>query len=55
MAIKLVRQEIYDNTGLVNVVFIEQEVLNTDQLISEKENELIRIYEEIQNLKNNQN
>jgi hypothetical protein len=55
MAIKLFRQEIYDDTGLIDVIITEQEVPDTDELISEKENELLRIYEEIQNLKNNQN
>jgi hypothetical protein len=55
MATELVRQEIYDDNGLVRVEFIEQEIPNVDELISEKEKELIRIYEEIQNLKNNIN
>jgi hypothetical protein len=52
MAIKLVRQEIYDDNGLVDVVLIEQEVPDIEELISEKEQELIKIYEEIQKLKN---
>jgi hypothetical protein len=52
MAIKLFRQEIYDNTGLIDVIITEQEVPDNEQLISEKEQELIKIYEEIQKLKN---
>lgn len=52
MAIELIRTEIYDQTGLKQVVFIEQEVPDVEDLISEKEAELMRIYEEIQKLKN---
>ena len=47
-----VRNEIYDENGLVKVEFIEVEEQPKDQLIAEKEAELIRIYEEIQLLKN---
>ena len=47
-----VRHEIYDENGLVKVEFIEVEEQPKDQLIAEKEAELIRIYEEIQLLKN---
>lgn len=51
MATQLIRQEIYDDTGLIDVIMIEQEVTNTEELIAEKEQELIRIYNEIQELK----
>ena len=41
----------YANNGLVRVEFIEVEEQPKDELIAEKEAELIRIYEEIQKLK----
>ena len=46
-----VRHEIYDENGLVKVEFIEVEEQLKDELIAEKEAELIRIYEEIKKLK----
>jgi len=42
----------YANNGLVRVEFIEVEEQPKEELIAEKESELIRIYEEIQLLKN---
>jgi len=49
-----IRNEIYDDNGLVRVEFIEVEDINTEDLIKEKEAELLRIYNEIQNIKNEQ-
>ena len=47
-----VRHEIYDENGLVKVEFIEVDEPSPEELIAQKEAELIRIYEEIQLLKN---
>ena len=49
-----IRNEIYDDNGLVKVEYIEVEDINTKDLIKEKEAELLRIYNEIQNIKNEQ-
>lgn len=49
-----IRNEIYDENGLVEVQFIEVEQMPTDDLIVQKEAELLAIYEEIQILKNQQ-
>lgn len=51
----LIRNEIYDDNGLVSVEFIEVEDVTQEELIKEKETELLRIYQEIQNIKNNTN
>jgi hypothetical protein len=49
----LVRNEIYDDNGLVRVEFIEVEDEKTsEELLKEKEEELLKIYQEIQELKN---
>lgn len=48
-----VRHEIYDDNGLVRVEFIEVDEPTQEELIAQKEAELLAIYEEIQNLKNN--
>jgi hypothetical protein len=48
-----VRHEIYDENGLVEVQFIEVAEPTQEELIAQKEAELLAIYEEIQNLKNN--
>jgi len=50
-----VRNEIYDDNGLVRVEFIEIEGPTQEELLAEKEAELLRIYKEIQELKNNIN
>jgi hypothetical protein len=51
----LVRNEIYDDNGLVEVQFIEVEDEKTpEELIAEKEAELLRVYNEIQQLKSQQ-
>ena len=48
-----VRHEIYDDNGLVEVQYIEVEDIPTEDIIKQKEQELLAIYEEIQKLKNN--
>ncbi len=51
----LIRNEIYDDNGLVEVQYIEVEDEKTpEELIAEKEAELLRVYNEIQQLKNQQ-
>lgn len=49
-----IRNEIYDDNGLVRVEYIEVEDVSTEDIIAQKEAELLRIYEEIQNIKNKQ-
>jgi len=49
-----VRNEIYDENGLVRVEFIEVEETPIEIQIAEKEAQLLAIYEEIQRLKNSQ-
>jgi hypothetical protein len=46
-----IRNEIYDDNGLVRVEFIEVEEPTQDELIAEKEAQLIAIYEELKKLK----
>ena len=48
-----IRNEIYDDNGLVKVEYIEVEDIPTEDLLAEKEAELLRVYQEIQNIKNN--
>jgi hypothetical protein len=48
-----IRNEIYNEEGLVSVEFIEVAEPTQEELIAQKEAELLAIYEEIQNLKNN--
>jgi hypothetical protein len=47
-----IREEIYDNNGLIEVRYIEVEDIPQEDLLKEKEAELIRIYNEIQQIKN---
>jgi hypothetical protein len=47
-----IRNEIYDENGLIEVQYIEVEETVTEDLITQKEKELLEIYEQIQNLKN---
>ena len=54
MAKRLIRNEIYDENGLVRVEFVETDEPSPEELIAQKEEELIRIYDEIQALKNGQ-
>jgi hypothetical protein len=49
-----IRNEIYDDNGLVRVEYIEVDDVSTEDLLKQKEAELLRIYEEIQNIKNQQ-
>jgi hypothetical protein len=46
-----VRNEIYDDNGLVRVEFIEVDEPTQEELIAQKEAQLLAIYEEIQALK----
>ena len=48
-----IRNEIYNDEGLISVEFIEVNEPTHEELIAQKEAELLAIYEEIQNLKNN--
>ena len=47
-----IRKEIYDDNGLVEVVFIEVDEPTQEELIAQKEAELIAIYKKIEILKN---
>ena len=53
MKTELVRHEIYDDKGLVRVEFIETEIPDVDieQEIADKEQQLLDMYMEIQELK----
>jgi hypothetical protein len=46
-----VRNEIYDENGLVRVEFIEVEEPTQEELVSEKEAQLLALYEELKALK----
>lgn len=46
-----VRHEIYDDNGLVRVEFIEVEEPNQEELIAQKEAQLLTMYEELKALK----
>lgn len=48
-----IRNEIYDENGLVEVQFIEVEDIPTEDLIAQKEAELLAVYAELQKLKEN--
>jgi len=50
-----IRNEIYDDNGLVEVQYIEVEDEKTsEEVLKEKEAELLRVYNEIQQIKNEQ-
>jgi hypothetical protein len=49
-----IRNEIYDDNGLVSVEFIEVEDISQDDLLKQKQDEILRIYQEIQDIKNEQ-
>jgi len=49
-----IRNEIYDENGLVRVEFIDVEDTPAEDLIAQKEAELLRVYNEIQQLKSQQ-
>jgi hypothetical protein len=46
-----IRQEIYNESGLVEVKFIEVDEPTQEELIAEKEAELLKIYAELNELK----
>jgi hypothetical protein len=46
-----VRNEIYDENGLVRVEFIEVNEPTVEELVAEKEAKLLALYEELQLLK----
>jgi hypothetical protein len=46
-----IRNEIYDKDGLVEVVFIEVEEPTQEELIAQKEAQLLALYEELKSLK----
>ena len=46
-----VREEIYDDNGLVEVKFIEVDEPTQEELIEEKEEQLLKIYAELNELK----
>lgn len=46
-----IRQEIYDDNGLVEVKFIEVDEPTSEELIAEKEEQLLKIYAELNELK----
>jgi hypothetical protein len=49
-----VRHEIYDDNGLVSVEYIEMDEPTQEELIAQKEAELLAVYQELQRLKENQ-
>tara|TARA_R110000868_G_scaffold86593_2_gene242819 strand:- start:2337 stop:2492 length:156 start_codon:yes stop_codon:yes gene_type:complete len=46
-----IRKEIYDDNGLVRVEFIEVDEPSSEELIAQKEAELLAVYEELKRLK----
>jgi hypothetical protein len=46
-----VRNEIYDDNGLVRVEFIEVDEPTVDELIAQKEAELLAVFEELKRLR----
>ena len=48
---KETRVEVYDDNGLVKVYYIKTEEPTQEELLAQKEAELIEIYNEIQRLK----
>lgn len=46
-----IRQEIYDENGLVEVKFIESDEPTQEELIAQKETELLAMYNELKTLK----
>jgi hypothetical protein len=47
----LVRNEIYDENGLVRIEFTEVESPTQEELIQEKEAQLLALYEELKSLR----
>ena len=50
-----IRNEIYDENGFVEVVFIEVEGPTQEELIAQKEAQLLAMYEELKSLKGVEN
>ena len=48
-----VRNEIYDGNGLVRVEYIEVDEPTQEELVAQKESELLSVYAELQALKAN--
>jgi hypothetical protein len=46
-----VRNEIYDDNGLVRVEFIESNEPTQEELVAQKEAELLAVFEELKRLK----
>jgi len=46
-----IRNEIYDETGLVRVEFIEVEGPTQEELIAQKEAQLLALYDELKSLR----
>ena len=46
-----IRKEIYNETGLIKTVFIEVEGPTQEELIAEKEAQLLALYDELKALK----
>lgn len=46
-----IREEIYDENGLVEVIFHQIEEPTTEELIAQKQEQLLQIYNEIQQLR----
>ena len=46
-----IRNEIYDKNGLVEVVFIDVDEPTQEELIAQKEAQLLAMYEELKSLK----
>ncbi len=49
----IIRHEIYDENGLVKVDFIETDEPTQEQLIADKEAQLLSLYEELKAMKEN--
>jgi len=46
-----IRQEIYDNNGLLEVKFVESNEPTQEELIAQKEADLLAMYNELKTLK----
>lgn len=46
-----IREEIYDDNGLIEIRFIEVDEPTTEELIAQKEAELLAMYNELKQLK----
>lgn len=49
----MIRHEIYDENGLVKVEFIQTDEPTQEDLIAEKEAQLLALYEELKAMKQN--